>query len=235
MMPRRVLDQGKAVEIYAQKIAALRPSTYKASLITSEERLRGKRKQLSKRYGVSAKTIRDVWNRKSWFGATEHLWKLEICNEESPPVRIFCNMLPTDWSLRCVIDIFVFHSCHVDIHFDQGIEMKTATAAKCDQQIHYNYTERLSESFAEKKIIQTSTLAPDTNSDVFQERNTSVSFVPEMYISVMYKDKKLQSVKNTIAGTLKKTSSTAGENDPFHDDWMFWGSTWGQIGCLNMA
>ena len=51
------------------------------------------------RYGISAKSVRDIWNRKSWIAATEPLWTDEV----------YCNYLqcpPT--SPSHILFIFIF-------------------------------------------------------------------------------------------------------------------------------
>lgn len=87
-MSGKVLRQEQAAEIYAHKIAALQPGTFKASLLPAEVKLRGKSMQLAKWYGVSAKTIRDIWNRRSWVKATKHLWETEFNVSGAEQVRI---------------------------------------------------------------------------------------------------------------------------------------------------
>ena len=39
--------------------------------------LRGKNIPVALRYGVAPRTIRDIWNRKTWAYATQWLWHLE--------------------------------------------------------------------------------------------------------------------------------------------------------------
>ena len=40
------------------------------------------------RYGISAKSVRDIWNRKSWIAATEPLWTDEV--HRSHCLRLLC-------------------------------------------------------------------------------------------------------------------------------------------------
>ncbi len=73
---RIVLTPDKALEIYAQKLGLLRPR-YFASCNVSRL-LRGQSAVVAVKYNVSAKTIRDIWNRKTWTFATYRLWKRDF-------------------------------------------------------------------------------------------------------------------------------------------------------------
>ena len=69
-----VLTPQLAVEIYLHKLAL--------EGLDSSKMLKGRSVPVSKRYNVSAKTIRDIWNRKTWAFATEIVWKdkrLHVC------------------------------------------------------------------------------------------------------------------------------------------------------------
>ena len=39
--------------------------------------LRGQSQAVSKRFGVSSRTVRDIWNRRSWACETKQLWSRE--------------------------------------------------------------------------------------------------------------------------------------------------------------
>mmetsp|Transcript_68355 Transcript_68355/g.182370 ORF Transcript_68355/g.182370 Transcript_68355/m.182370 type:complete len:188 (+) Transcript_68355:212-775(+) len=65
-----VLDSKKAAEIFMHK-AACDEEEPEFRNQNSNSRLRSPSAKLALRYGVSAKTIRDIWNRKTWIGATE--------------------------------------------------------------------------------------------------------------------------------------------------------------------
>ena len=43
----------------------------------AESQSKGRSVPLATMFNVSAKTIRDIWNRKTWTFATRHLWKQE--------------------------------------------------------------------------------------------------------------------------------------------------------------
>ena len=67
LKPRRiVLTKEHALEIYKLKMSeTLSTNAHKPS--QSPSRL------VAKSYGVSPKTIRDIWNRKTWASVTQHL------------------------------------------------------------------------------------------------------------------------------------------------------------------
>jgi len=50
--------------------------------------------RLSKQYGVSLKTIRDIWNHKSWAFATRHLWVVVF---EPMDVQLRGDPFHCDW------------------------------------------------------------------------------------------------------------------------------------------
>jgi hypothetical protein len=72
---RFVLSVSQAREIYGLK--------FLASTSVSAQDAQGKHEEitycvlLAAKYGVSSKTIRDIWNRKTWASATEHLFDQE--------------------------------------------------------------------------------------------------------------------------------------------------------------
>jgi hypothetical protein len=72
--PRVVLTASQAKEIYMHKIMLETPDNFVSCLHGS--RAKGQSVPISKMYNVSAKTIRDIWNRRTWTFATCHLWHL---------------------------------------------------------------------------------------------------------------------------------------------------------------
>jgi hypothetical protein len=85
---RVVLNSSLAIEIYRHKIDLMKPMTFSGCLESSNARIRGESTKLAKRYSVSAKTIRDIWNRKSWASATAHLRCKEVRQKLQPKVRL---------------------------------------------------------------------------------------------------------------------------------------------------
>ena len=60
-----MLTEQQAIDIYHIKLRHLEDQKCKLSI-------RGMSGPVSKIYGVSARTIRDIWNRKTWAFATDH-------------------------------------------------------------------------------------------------------------------------------------------------------------------
>jgi hypothetical protein len=54
-------------------------SLYKMKLDASFhcQSMKGRSGPVSKLFGVTARTVRDIWNRKTWAYATRHLWPRE--------------------------------------------------------------------------------------------------------------------------------------------------------------
>ncbi len=70
-----VLKSAQAAVIYALK-PAFDVVTRCASSET-ERKVKGRSVPIGKMFNVSAKTIRDIWSRRTWTFATYHLWKGE--------------------------------------------------------------------------------------------------------------------------------------------------------------
>ena len=75
--PRVILNGRLAAEIYAVKLALVAPTSFESCLKDSRVKVKGMSAKLSAKYGVSAKTIRDIWNRRTWTSATSALWSSE--------------------------------------------------------------------------------------------------------------------------------------------------------------
>ena len=74
---RVVLTAKLAKEIYKRKLALLAQTASEYDFNASMS-LKGQSVPISHVYNVSAKTIRDIWNRKTWKFATRDLW----CGDE---------------------------------------------------------------------------------------------------------------------------------------------------------
>ena len=72
-----VLNQEKAKEIYQYKVRLLASMSYKESLQPMKQSMRGEASKLAKSFGLSAKTIRDIWNKRTWTEATSDLQRCE--------------------------------------------------------------------------------------------------------------------------------------------------------------
>jgi hypothetical protein len=68
------LNAAQAQEIYRYKILLLQPNNIGSCLQSAQSKMRGQSVPVAERYGVSPKTVRDIWNRQTWVDATEKLW-----------------------------------------------------------------------------------------------------------------------------------------------------------------
>ena len=66
----RFLTSKQASEIYFEKISILMSTN-------SSGTLKGQSTHIAPKFGVSPKTVRDIWNRRTWQQATCHLWATE--------------------------------------------------------------------------------------------------------------------------------------------------------------
>ena len=71
---KMMLTADQAADIYMLKISV---ANSLGSLKTANQSIRGKSNAIAARYKVSSRTIRDIWNRKTWSYATQHLWPLD--------------------------------------------------------------------------------------------------------------------------------------------------------------
>ena len=67
-----ILTNALAIEIYKLKISMANNLVLPCSRL-----IRGRCICVGAHYGVSSRAIRDIWNRKAWSYATQHLWPLE--------------------------------------------------------------------------------------------------------------------------------------------------------------
>ncbi len=73
---RLVLTAMDAENIYKEKLLIEKNSDAKDLTKKSGKSLRGQSETVSTRFEVSPKTIRDIWNKRTWLRATCHLWDL---------------------------------------------------------------------------------------------------------------------------------------------------------------
>jgi hypothetical protein len=67
-----------------------------------------KASDVAKKYKVSPKTIRDIWNRRTWTVETRHLWNSdEACNKRPAPMRIETHRTSAAGSQNELAPIFV--------------------------------------------------------------------------------------------------------------------------------
>ena len=73
----QVLCAAQVVEIYKHKLRLQKPNSFQSCLQTAESRIKGQSVPVAGMFGVSPKTVRDIWNRRTWAYATHHLWTQE--------------------------------------------------------------------------------------------------------------------------------------------------------------
>ena len=114
---RVLLNKTLAIEIYQTKLTLAAPTSFESCLKDSRIKMRGKSAKLSKIYGVSAKTIRDIWNRKTWANATNHLWDQEPMFMEVNSAFI-CR-------IQCLDDYFMYSFLCGSLEDPQGTAQTT--------------------------------------------------------------------------------------------------------------
>ena len=77
MTRMRRLISTQVLHIYMYKLQLLHASTFKACLQDVDSRLKGQSKWFAPMFGVSSKTVRDIWNRRTWTQTTGVLWAQE--------------------------------------------------------------------------------------------------------------------------------------------------------------
>ena len=65
-----VLTEAQAVEIYSCKLRLLDASE------RGEVKLRGQSTAVGEKFSISSKTVKDIWQHKTWKYATFHLWPI---------------------------------------------------------------------------------------------------------------------------------------------------------------
>jgi hypothetical protein len=74
---RLVLSEQSAIEIYKHKLSLQERHTAHHGIFTPKLSLRGQSVFVSTMFDVSPKTVRDIWNRRTWQRATFQLWENE--------------------------------------------------------------------------------------------------------------------------------------------------------------
>ncbi len=71
---RIVLSASHAIEIYQSKLKLLQPNASDPCIKSEIMKIRGQSGPVAKCFGVSPKTVRDIWNRRTWAHTTYDLW-----------------------------------------------------------------------------------------------------------------------------------------------------------------
>ena len=77
--PKRILTEAQAKEIYQIYLAVFSPST---PTTKNTKRKSSTSTRLAAMYGVSPKTIRDVWNGRTWTSVTSAVINKEVLSSE---------------------------------------------------------------------------------------------------------------------------------------------------------
>ena len=72
-----MLQEQQVVAIYMAKLAFRMQTREDKPDNKYIQGIKGQSVRVSAMYGVTSRTIRDIWNRQSWAYATRHLWHLE--------------------------------------------------------------------------------------------------------------------------------------------------------------
>jgi hypothetical protein len=69
---RAILNEAQAIEIYKQRNKKSCSLSFNGTAV-----------MIARKYNISPKTVRDIWNRRSWVEQTRHLWT----DDEAPSMR----------------------------------------------------------------------------------------------------------------------------------------------------
>ena len=126
---RQQLSDSEAVEIFE-----LRPRSKNNSVLRRGSMLLCK--TIAPKYGVSPKTIRDIWRGRTWLHATEHLWTEEERRHKASKSKVarkgrlqsnpHCNGLE-HIGLRCTLS----PSCRTSPSYSPGYSATAAAASPC--------------------------------------------------------------------------------------------------------
>ncbi len=103
---RVVLTPKLAKEIYARKLEFLAPKDFYSCFNSSSRTLKGRSVPVAKMYNVSAKTIRDIWNRRTWTFATSTLWLHERIETVPNAFPVHIQVLRLE--LNCALPSLIF-------------------------------------------------------------------------------------------------------------------------------
>ena len=74
----KMLTESDAVGIYKMKVALQNPMGLHSERLDSASRsLWGKTRPVAKLFGTNVRTVKYIWNRKTWMHATKHLWSID--------------------------------------------------------------------------------------------------------------------------------------------------------------
>jgi len=212
-MPRKggrvVLSQSDAVAIYQYKLARMVSSTYNPTLHGIKYELRGKSSRLGDKYGVSPKTIRDIWTHRSWREVTRPYWRKD-------PVNV------VDLTTLCA----ELNATGAGGVTSAGVLATTASPATAAGVLVTNAAP------ATDAGVLVATATPATAAGVLMTSATSVSVVPVVWdwgqvatlpaapaVAPWWNAANFFGVDNTLDNDW---DTLVPLEDPFHGDWSLW-------------
>ena len=198
--PRAVLNANDAVEIYK----------FKTHSFDADRAFTGHAPRVAEIFNVSPKTIRDIWNRRTWIPETRHLWVAG----EMPALRkrrsISSISLEDKWSATTITRVSP----------TVGENMLTGDGHISAPQFWYSLPDKTvriqsrSSADDEQKLPN---VAEDCQREILkQENSTSLSEHSKLF-------EKFDA--DGLTNWRQKTSPGDDEstrNDPFHYDWPYW-------------
>ncbi len=214
---RIVLTPELAFEIYAQKLGLLMPRTFR-SCIDVSRLLRGKSSVVAMKYNVSPKTIRDIWNRKTWTSATFSLWERDyslVINCSYDQVASFRNS-----GSRTGADISHFWQVQ-----EEGEQIHSGPFGQTYALHGYTLLSVNENDVGVVENLHQHQSAQESNRMTLPESNYQQAAVVGSFISVMDDAEFLPSSTMTPKTSSSPISSDM-QSDPFHSDWPYWNLIW---------
>lgn len=91
------LTEKKVAKIYMHKLRLLAPKDFRSCLEEPTKLLKGQSSILAQQYGVSAKTIRDIWSHRSWTSVTYKLQHPAPTSDENWQQSDVTDPFHNDW------------------------------------------------------------------------------------------------------------------------------------------
>uniref|UniRef100_A0A7S0M491 Uncharacterized protein n=1 Tax=Cryptomonas curvata TaxID=233186 RepID=A0A7S0M491_9CRYP len=179
----------------------------------NELAMKGQSAPLAKRYGVSPKTIRDIWNRRTWAYVTIQLWCLE-----QPDIGEVHASGPSSFQL----DGIEYRKNRGRPKGSRDKKPRTrasfwkgATFKNHCEQVNQNRgavaTQAPAKKFSEALAIDSERLADDTLYDAMSFEQPHIKLEETQHLRL----------ENEI-GWSDSAAIATGATDPFHDDWAHW-------------
>lgn len=209
--PRALLTKADAIEIYQSRpVKSSVKCLHHGRTVTS----------LSKRFNISPKAIRDIWNRRTWVPETQHLWS----EGESAMIRTTHSIQRKQRSFRP--DAWPYHkpTSSMDIlrHETSSDHWRRNISREIINEIRGNrceiwhagtvYQTTASEFVSFKSEPMHSMDPNNSQEDRWNAASSSFDSPPTNY-------RRCGMVEENEAAVI---SSVAHHDDPFHADWPYW-------------